>query len=254
MTDYTTNLDIALLDSNATAPEDVVSDGFEAFDAKITGTVACNFGTATLSLTKDQQAAGSIFHATVGSPGPGADCTLTFASFGIGVFAVINDTGFPLTITYSGQALTAPVLDDGSVGVFCGDGANIRAAGSGGGGTGGIVAAIQASENLAAGAIVNVWNSSGARIRNANATDNTKPAHGFVLAAVTSGNIGIFYGAGNIDTGLTGMTPGDTQFLDVTNGNITNAAPGAAGNLVQVLGVALSASKLAFAPNQGITV
>lgn len=252
MTDYTTNLDIALLDANAVSPEDVVDDGFEAFDAKITATVVCAFGTNALVLTQDQQAGGSIFHATIGSPGPTGDCTLTFAAFGIGIFAVINDTGFPLTLEYAGQALSAPVLDAGAVGVFCGDGSNIRTVVAGGSGGGGIVVAIQASENLAAGAIVNVWNSGGARIRNANATDGTKPAHGFVLAAVTSGNVGIFYGTGQIDNQRSGMTPGTTYFLDTTNGNINAVAPSASGNFVQALGVALSATQLAFAPQPGI--
>jgi len=45
---------------------------------------------------------------------------------------------------------------------------------------------IVASENLAAGDMVNFWNSTGIKVRKADASSN-KPAHGFVLAAVTSG-------------------------------------------------------------------
>lgn len=255
MTSYTTNLDIALLDSNAVSPEDVVNDGFEAFDTKITGKVVCAFATNTFVLTQDEQAAGSIFVLTIGSPGPSADVTLEFAAFGVGVFAVQNLTGFPATIEISGQPLTPPVLDAGAAGVFSCDGVNVLAlGGGGGGGGGGIILAIQASENIAAGAIVSVWNSGGARIRNANATDGTKPAHGFVLAAVASGNIGIFYGSGQIDSSQTGLTPGVTYFLDITNGAINSVAPSASGNLVQPVGVALSATQLAFAPLSGIVL
>lgn len=123
-----------------------------------------------------------------------------------------------------------------------------------GGGGGIIVAAIQASENISAGAIVNVWNSSGPRIRNANATDNTKPANGFILASVTTGNNAIFFGSGQIITGLSTLTPGSTYFLDTSSGGINATAPSAAGNLVQALGVALSTTTLAFAPSLGVTL
>lgn len=252
MTSYSTDLDIALLDSNATAPEDVVNDAIQALDSKTTGTVVCAFATNTLSLTQDQQALGSIFHATAGSPGPTGNCTLTFASFGLGPFAVINDTGFPLALEYSGQVLPAPVLDDGSVGVFCGDGSNVRTAVAGSAGSAGIVAAVQASEDLLAGAIVNVWNSGGARMRNANASDGTKPAHGFVMNAVSSGNIGIMFGSGQINNKVTGMTPGADQYLDTSSGGINATAPSGTGQLVQYLGVAISATQLAFVVQQGI--
>ena len=48
---------------------------------------------------------------------------------------------------------------------------------------------LPASENLAAGDLVNVWNDSGtAKARKADATVAGKEANGFVLAAVTSGD------------------------------------------------------------------
>ncbi|KAA9150036.1 hypothetical protein F3K36_33425, partial [Delftia sp. BR1] len=54
-------------------------------------------------------------------------------------------------------------------------------------GIGADTAVIAASEALAAGDWVNVWNSTGAKVRKADATTSGKEAHGFVLAAVTSG-------------------------------------------------------------------
>ena len=56
-------------------------------------------------------------------------------------------------------------------------------------GIGADTAAITASEALAAGDLVNIWNSSGFKVRKADATTPGKEAHGFVLA-VWHGNDG----------------------------------------------------------------
>ena len=103
---------------------------------------------------------------------------------------------------------------------------------------------IQASENLAAGDLVNIWNSSGARIRKADATTAGKEAHGFVLASVTSGNNGTVYFEGN-NAQVTGLTPG-VQYLSTTPGLATATAPSAAGNVVQRVGFATAATNLNF--------
>jgi len=50
------------------------------------------------------------------------------------------------------------------------------------------VSTITASEDLSGGDFVNVWESTGAKARKADATTAGKEATGFVLAAVTSGN------------------------------------------------------------------
>ena len=49
------------------------------------------------------------------------------------------------------------------------------------------VAALTTSEALSAGDFVNIWNSTGAKARKADATVAGKEAHGFVLGAITSG-------------------------------------------------------------------
>jgi hypothetical protein len=119
----------------------------------------------------------------------------------------------------------------------------------GGGGSGGITATLAATENLAAGALVNLFTSGGAcKMRNANATDNTKPAHGFVNAAVLSGANGAFTGASAIDTGVVGLTAGAVYYLDTSAGGLTTVAPSAGGNIIQFVGVALTATHLAFFP------
>lgn len=111
-------------------------------------------------------------------------------------------------------------------------------------GIGADTASIQASENLAAGDWVNVHNSSGARVRKADATTAGKEAHGFVLAAVTSGNNATVYFEGS-NTQVSGQTPGDV-FLSTTAGAGSSSAPSGSGNVVQRVGVAVSATAVNF--------
>lgn len=119
-------------------------------------------------------------------------------------------------------------------------------------GIGADTASIQASENLAAGDFVNVWNSSGARIRKADATTAGKEAHGFVLAAVTSGANGTVYFEGT-NTGVSGQTPGPV-FLHTTAGQASATAPGTAGNVVQRIGFAVSATAINFQSQPPVTL
>ena len=113
---------------------------------------------------------------------------------------------------------------------------------------------LTASEALSAGDLVNIWNSSGPKMRKADATVAGKEAHGFVLAAVTSGATGTVYPEENVLSGLSGLTPGATQFLSVTAGGRTETAPTGSGNVAQVIGVALSATEILFRPRQPIVL
>lgn len=108
---------------------------------------------------------------------------------------------------------------------------------------------ITTSQALAAGDLVNVWNSSGAKVRKADATAAGKAAHGFVLAAVANGAVAAVHFDG-ILSGLSGLTPGLIFYLDTTPGLITATAPATEGSgaVVQEIGVAISASEIAFAP------
>ena len=111
---------------------------------------------------------------------------------------------------------------------------------------------VPASENLSAGAMVNLYNNSGTlTARNANATDATKPAVGFVLAAVTSPANAQVYFIGAENNAVSGLTIGSPVFLSAsTPGGVTATAPSAAGNLVQQISfAALTASEFVFCPN-----
>lgn len=111
-------------------------------------------------------------------------------------------------------------------------------------GIGADTAAITTSEALAAGDLVNVWSSAGAKVRKADATTAGKEAHGFVLAAFGSGVAATVYFEGP-NTGVTGLTPGP-QFLSTTAGLSVTAAPAGAGNVNQRVGVATAAGVLNF--------
>ena len=119
-------------------------------------------------------------------------------------------------------------------------------------GIGADTAAITASETLAAGDWVNVWNSSGAKVRKADATTAGKEAHGFVLAAVTSGNPATVYFEGT-NTQVTGQTPGPV-YLQTTAGTGGATIPSASGNVVQSIGVAVSATAVNFERSAPVTL
>lgn len=113
---------------------------------------------------------------------------------------------------------------------------------------------IPTSENLAAGAMVNLYNNATVlTARNANATDATKPAIGYVLAATTSPANATVYFIGNTNNGVSGLTIGGAVFLSAsTPGGVTNTAPSATGNLVQRVGnAALSASEFVMCSDPG---
>ena len=113
---------------------------------------------------------------------------------------------------------------------------------------------LPASENLAAGDKVNIWNDGGtAKARKADATVAGKEANGFVLAAVTSGaNATVYFDGTN--TQLSGLTPGAVYYLATTAGGVTTTPPSGSGNVVQRVGRALSATELTFEPGEPVTL
>lgn len=104
-----------------------------------------------------------------------------------------------------------------------------------------------ASEAISAGDIVNVHDSSGAKVRKADAANSSKLAVGFAPSAISNGASGTVNFEGTI-TGLSGLTIGATYYLSTTAGGITATAPTGSGNAVQKVGVAISATELSFEP------
>ena len=112
---------------------------------------------------------------------------------------------------------------------------------------------IDASEGLAAGDWINIWNDGGAaKVRKADATTAGKETNGFVLAAVTSGNPATVYFEGT-NTQVTGQTPGPV-YLQTTAGTGGATIPSASGNVVQQVGVAVSATAVNFERSAPVTL
>lgn len=104
---------------------------------------------------------------------------------------------------------------------------------------GNLTETIQATEDLAAGDFVNIYEPSVGvdRVRKADATDQTKYATGFVIAAVTTGNNAEVFRAG-LNTALTVTTGAQYYLSDTTAGAATETAPAEnSGSFQQVLGI-----------------
>lgn len=103
-------------------------------------------------------------------------------------------------------------------------------------------------ESLAFGnAVALILDAGVLKVRKANATNNTKPCIGFVSSSNHTAGAGNFcevtMSVGML-TGLAGMVAGTRYFLSTTDALITNVAPVAAGNIEQVVGVALASNRL----------
>ena len=111
-------------------------------------------------------------------------------------------------------------------------------------GIGADVSEITASEALAAGDLVNLFDSTGAKCRKADASTSGKEAHGFVLAAVELAALATVYFEGTNDQ-VTGLTPG-RLFLSTSPGLCTSTAPSGSANAVQRVGFATGTSSMNF--------
>jgi hypothetical protein len=118
-------------------------------------------------------------------------------------------------------------------------------------GIGADVAVIEASEDLNAGDVVNIYDDAGSpKCRKADATTIGKKAHGFVLAATLTGEDASIYFEGTDDQ-VTGIPIGEL-FLSTTPGQVTNLAPSGTGQIVQHVGVGISATSFNFEESQSI--
>lgn len=108
---------------------------------------------------------------------------------------------------------------------------------------------VTASEALAAGDFVNVYDSSGAKARKADASTAGKPANGFVLASVSNGASATVYVAGT-NNSVSGGTVGPVFLSATVAGGFTSTAPSGTGQVVQQLGVCVSATEIIAALGQ----
>ena len=112
---------------------------------------------------------------------------------------------------------------------------------------------VQASEALAAGDCVNVYDdgSGNFRVRRADASAANKfPCNGYVNVNVLSGAGAPVYSFGK-NSGCTGLPPGDLYLSATTPGKVVTSATALAysgSQLIQRVGVALSTTAFVFSP------
>ncbi len=112
---------------------------------------------------------------------------------------------------------------------------------------------LPATEGISAGALVNVWSSSGTvSVRNADGSTSGKEADGFVLAAVASGSQATVYLTG-LNTAVSGLAPGLGYLSDTTVGAVASVGATTAGHTYQQVGVVTAAGVLQFNPLLAIT-
>jgi len=105
-----------------------------------------------------------------------------------------------------------------------------------------------ASENLTAGDFINVYNNAGvANVRKADGSGLGKPATGFVLAAVISGQNATVYHSGE-NNQVTGATVGEVFLSSALAGGSSSSTPLTAGQTLQSIGMAVSATSIFFHP------
>lgn len=108
---------------------------------------------------------------------------------------------------------------------------------------------VQSSEDIGAGAAVNLWPQIGIIFaRNANATDASKPCDGFCsqTGGMPNGTVGEVILNDGVNTQVAGLVVGTRYYLSTVDGSFTAIPPMAAGNLQQSLGIALSTNILRF--------
>lgn len=118
-------------------------------------------------------------------------------------------------------------------------------------GIGGDTRTVTAGETLAAGDLI--YLDSAPEAFKADANTDSKAAIGFVLAGITAAATGTAYFGSGIISGLSGLTPGAKYYLSATTpGGIATTKPSGAGDIIQQIGVALSATELYFEPQDAI--
>lgn len=108
---------------------------------------------------------------------------------------------------------------------------------------------VKAFEAITYGFAINLFVDAGIlKIRLANATNNTKPCHGFctTIGGIAAGSFGEVILLHGLLTGVAGLVLGTRYFLSTTNGLVTAVAPVAAGNIEQAVGFAMDTSALLF--------
>lgn len=103
-----------------------------------------------------------------------------------------------------------------------------------------------ASEAIAAGKFINLYQNAGALNMRLADNSNGREAHGYVTTAVTNGTSGTAQRLNTVNAGLTGLTPGSEYWLGTAGGVISTPLDSVTdvGKLDQSIGIAKSATEL----------
>lgn len=99
-----------------------------------------------------------------------------------------------------------------------------------------------------------VYITSSGTVSKASAAAVGTEAIGFVKTSVANGAVATVFTSGNLITGLSGLTPGARQYMSATAGLITATPLTTAGNVHMCIGIATSATAVAFEPEEPITL
>lgn len=169
--------------------------------------------------------------------------TVDVSQMDIGVTLIALGTGNRHTLTPS-----AAVVDHDAVESVAGQGTlrwlkNAGAASSADSATTAAANTGPTTKTLTAAATLAVKSCVTAKGEVASATDGTKPAIGVTVLGAASAAPAIVVTQGSAAGALAAATPGAIYYL-ATDGTLTTTPPAAAGNLVQVIGYAESATSL----------
>ena len=128
------NLNLSQVAAAQNQKEVTINDQAGQLDAGLTARLALAIDSTTArTLTSTELRRHFFFELNPdGGDPPDAAISLTVpAEISRGLFAVINDTGFDVTVAITGQALTPPIIADGEAALLTSDGADVRLAGGG---------------------------------------------------------------------------------------------------------------------------
>lgn len=122
------NLDLDQVAAGQNQKEVTINDSNGQLDAAVTDTQTLLIdNTNALTLTNDQFRRFQFTSLGPDTPAPTAAITVTVPAIKRGTFTIINDTGFTVTVTITGQSETAPTVINGARALLSCDGTNVRA-------------------------------------------------------------------------------------------------------------------------------
>lgn len=119
----------------------------------------------------------------------------------------------------------------------------------------GTIVGVPASEAIAGGAAINLFNNSGVlTARNANSSNSARMCHGIcvTLSGIASGAQGLVDLGVRAVGGYTGLTVGQNLWLAPSNGALQSTPDTASGHIEQYLGIVLNTSTILFKPTNWI--